>query len=223
MLAVMPFYPPSPASAQKTHYLPLQLGAPIVGKPFSATRTLDYEPANPSPDPLAIHAEEKIFRDSAGRTRSEIKYPGQLSTLGIIDCVAHAHYHWTAGDSVAIRGQISEVAPVTKASEKLSADAPIVEGVPTRHSRSATGKDKAECVAPSLIDADDKALGSAAIDAAKHTAYMPLEIDGHQSAVRDHHLDESLVDSRSSHDPSHEPEIPRTGLTPIRFRHSKTD
>jgi TonB family protein len=32
-----------------------------------------------------------------------------------------------------------------------------------------------------VVDADDKALGSAAMDAAERTAYMPVEIDGHRA------------------------------------------
>lgn len=144
MLVVAPTFFQAALSAQETHILPLQFGAPIVGRPFSGTRTLDYEPAANSPDPIAFHAEQVCFRDSEGRTRSETTYPGKLKTIDIIDPVAHLHYYWTVGDSVAIRGQVKEVSPLSKATEKLSAGAPVVEGLPTRHSHSATGKDKVE-------------------------------------------------------------------------------
>ena len=39
------------ADAQTAHNLPLQGGAPVLEEPFSATRTLDYEPAPGSADP----------------------------------------------------------------------------------------------------------------------------------------------------------------------------
>jgi hypothetical protein len=135
---------PTSALAQAAHILPLQLGAPVVGKPFSGTRTLDYEPAQNSSDPVPYHAEEKQFRDSAGRTRSEFTYPGRLPTIDILDFVAHLHYHWVVGDSVATRSPFPEVAPSTREPAKLDADAPVVEGLPTRYSHSVTGKDKIE-------------------------------------------------------------------------------
>ena len=96
------------AWAQTPHILPLQLGWPVTGAPYSGTRTLDYVPAENSPDPVAVHAEEKISRDSQGRTRSEIKYPDQLATVDILDFVAHVHYHWTVGDNVVSRYTIKD-------------------------------------------------------------------------------------------------------------------
>jgi hypothetical protein len=130
--------------AQGAHVLPLQFGAPVVGKPFTGTRTLDYEPAPNSADPVAYHAEEKQFRDSAGRMRSETKYPDRLPTVDILDFVSHVHYHWTVGDSVVTCGQFPEVAASTRTPVKPDADAPLVEGVPTRHSHFTTGKDRIE-------------------------------------------------------------------------------
>ena len=64
-------------------------------------RTLDYEPAENSSDPVAVHAEEKFYRDSAGRTRSEIKYSDRLAIIDILDFGARVHYHWIAGDAAA--------------------------------------------------------------------------------------------------------------------------
>jgi hypothetical protein len=144
----------SGAIAQQSHVLPLQFGAPVVGKPFSGTRTLDYEPAEGSPDPVAFHAEESIFRDSEGRTRSEIKYPGRLTTIDIIDFVSHQYFQWTVGDTVAFRRKFPEVAPQSTTAEKLASDAPLIEGVPTRHVRSVTGKDKVEKIVESWYSPD---------------------------------------------------------------------
>ena len=42
--------------AQRTHLLPIPYGAPVADEPFSATLTLDYEPAANSSDPTAFHA-----------------------------------------------------------------------------------------------------------------------------------------------------------------------
>ena len=135
---------PAVLPAQQSHVLPLQLGAPVVGEPLSGARTLDYEPAANSPDPVAYHAEEVFFRDSEGRTRSEFMYPGKLKTIDILDFVTHLHYHWVDGDTVATRHLFPEVPPLAKSSMKLDADAPFVEGIPTHYSHFVTGKDRVE-------------------------------------------------------------------------------
>jgi peroxiredoxin len=134
------------ASAQRAHVLPLQLGSPVVGEPCSATRTLDYEPAANSSDPVAVHAEERLFRDSEGRTRSEIKYPNQLLTVDIIDFVAHVHYRWTPGDTVVSSYKIKDAPAATTSAtpEKLPEDAPRIEGIPTRHNHWVTGTETIE-------------------------------------------------------------------------------
>ena len=134
--------------------MPLQFGAPVIGKPFSGTRTLDYEPYTNSPDPVAFHAEEVVFRDSEGRTRSETQYPGRLKIIAIVDFATHQFYRWTVGDSVATYGNFKEVSPATKAPQKLDADAPIIEGVPTRHSHEARGKDRIEKTVDSWYSPD---------------------------------------------------------------------
>ncbi|MEO7030167.1 MAG: redoxin family protein [Acidobacteriaceae bacterium] len=130
------------ASGQSTHTLPLGFGPPLTGAPFSATRTLDYEPVAGSSDPVPVHAEEKISRDSAGRTRSEFKYVDRLPTVDILDVVAHVHYRWTVGDNVVTRYPMKETAALASQAivEKLDETAPLVEGVSTRHFRSVGGK-----------------------------------------------------------------------------------
>jgi len=124
---------PTIALAQRKHVFILQFGSPVAGEPFSATRTLDYEPAVNSTDPVAYHAEEKVFRDSAGRMRSEIKYPNQLPTVHIYDFVGHMYYMWTVGDTVVTSARINEAVWGAHLSvpEKLDADAPLIEGIPT--------------------------------------------------------------------------------------------
>jgi peroxiredoxin len=137
----------SAALAQRNnHVLPLQFGSPVVGEPVSATRTLDYEPAENSPDPVAVHAEERYYRDSAGRTRSEIKYPGQLPTVSIIDFVAHLTYRWTPGDTVVSTTKLKDSPAQTTSGTpgSLPADSPQIEGVPTRHNHHVTGTDNIE-------------------------------------------------------------------------------
>ena len=126
--------------AQRTHLLPIPYGAPVADEPFSATLTLDYEPAANSSDPTAFHAEEKVFRDSQGRTRVEMNYPDRLPTVDIYDCIAHLHYRWTVGDTVALRFPLQGIAAATGAQQPLDADAPQIEGIPTRSYHFVTGK-----------------------------------------------------------------------------------
>jgi peroxiredoxin len=137
---------PTLAVAQHKHVFVLQFGSPVAGEPFSATRTLDYEPAVNSTDPVAYHAEEKVFRDSAGRMRSEIKYANQLPVVYIYDFVGHMFYHWTVGDTVVTSARINEAVWGANLStpEKLDADAPLIEGIPVRHTHQVTGKDSIE-------------------------------------------------------------------------------
>jgi hypothetical protein len=65
----------------------------VSGEPFSATETLDYEPSENSSDPVAVHRDGTLYRDSEGRTRTELKYPGYPAVF-IQDCVAHRIYDW---------------------------------------------------------------------------------------------------------------------------------
>jgi peroxiredoxin/Zn ribbon nucleic-acid-binding protein len=137
---------PTIALAQRKHIFALQFGSPVAGEPFSATRTLDYEPAVDSTDPVAYRAEEKVFRDSAGRMRSEIKYPNQLPTVHIHDFVGAMYYQWTADDTVVTSARINEAVwgANLSASEKLDTDAPLIEGIPVRHTHQVTGKETIE-------------------------------------------------------------------------------
>src|ERR1039458_1393931 len=74
---------PTISLAQHKHVFALQFGSPVADEPFSATRTLDYEPAANSTDPVVYHAEEKVFRDSAGRMRDRKSTRLNSSHLGI--------------------------------------------------------------------------------------------------------------------------------------------
>ncbi len=58
--------PQASVVGQGAHILPLQFGDPVVGEPFYGTRTLDYEPAENSADPVAVHAEERFYRGLGG-------------------------------------------------------------------------------------------------------------------------------------------------------------
>ncbi len=127
------------AAVKNTHPLPLQFGRPVLGEPLSGVRTLDYEPAKGSPDPVAVHAEERYYRDSAGRTRSEFSYPDEAPTVYIVDPVAHTLCHWTVGDTVFSSSALKPSAPEDRPVRKLDADAPLIEGVPTSHTHTVTG------------------------------------------------------------------------------------
>ena len=141
MLCVLPVVAQTP----RRHILPLQYGTPMTGAPFSAVRTLDYEPAAGSPDPTPVHGEEKIWRDSQGRTRSEIRYDNRIGTVEIVDFATKTHYHWVIGDNVVTSSKIPEPrtnVSATRDETPLSADAPQIEGVPTRHAHTVTGDDE---------------------------------------------------------------------------------
>ncbi len=49
----------------------------VAGEPLSATQMLDYEPTGNSSDPVAVNRDGTLYRDSEGRTRTELKSPGQ--------------------------------------------------------------------------------------------------------------------------------------------------
>jgi peroxiredoxin len=133
------------APAQRSHLL-LEVGPTVTGAPFSATRTLDYEPAENSSDPAAVHAEAKVFRDSAGRMRWEIRNPGHLPLVDILDCVAHIHYRWSVGETTVMRYPLQNTTPAatSPAAETLDPDAPQVEGMPTRRSHRVVGTNSVE-------------------------------------------------------------------------------
>jgi len=131
---------------QVRHVLPLQGGAPVTGAPFSGVRTLDYEPAEKSSDPTPVHAEEKIWRDSEGRTRSEIRYGDQLANVYIVDLVARVRYAWASGDTVVRTYRLQPPTPGATsraAPAELPDDAPVIEGVRTLYSRVVKGTDAA--------------------------------------------------------------------------------
>jgi peroxiredoxin len=78
--------------------------------------------------------------------RSEIKYANQLPVVYIYDFVGHMFYHWTVGDTVVTSARINEAVWGANLStpEKLDADAPLIEGIPVRHTHQVTGKDSIE-------------------------------------------------------------------------------
>jgi hypothetical protein len=148
------------ASGQSTNHV---IGLPsfcVAGEPFSATRTLDYEPTEGASDPVAVHREGRLYRDSDGRMRTELKYPGYTAVF-IQDCGAQLLYNWTVGDTELRCGSLKNsgmgtVTDKTAAPLRANEDVVLVEGVVTRHSRSVREKDgKVELIyehwyAPSL-------------------------------------------------------------------------
>jgi hypothetical protein len=109
----------------------------VSGEPLSATETLDYEPSENSSDPVAVHREAMLYRDSEGRMRTELKYPGYTAVF-IQDCVAHRLYNWTVGDTELRCGKLEGVGYVTDktaAPEGPNKDSAVIEGVSTHHSR----------------------------------------------------------------------------------------
>jgi len=200
------------AWAQTTHLLPAQATRPFTGAPMSATRTLDYEPAENSPDPVAAHAEQKFFRDSEGRTRYEIKYPNQLPTVDILDFVAHVHYHWTIGDNIVTRTPIKDSTSPSNTLPGLPENPPLIEGVPTRYNRTVRGADGET---PEVIESwysPDLHMTMVSIDDKPATG---------KTTVRFQHVSRAEPDAALFHvpagmtmqDPNHQPPPPLMGLS----------
>ncbi len=115
----------------------------VGGEPFSATQTLDYEPTEGATDPVAVHREGALYRDSEGRMRTELKYPGYTAVF-IQDCVTHVLYDWTIGEGkrdMELRcGDIKHsgmgtVTDNTPAPLRPNEQVALMEGIETRHSR----------------------------------------------------------------------------------------
>jgi hypothetical protein len=129
-----------PAVALRKNKIGLPSESCVAGKPLIATETLDYNPIGNTSDPLPLHREGMLYRDSKGRTRKELTYPGQPQWVFIQDCVAGVRYSWRVGDTEAVRSKIKHVAPViekTAASERVDndEDSLLIEGTTTYHSR----------------------------------------------------------------------------------------
>jgi hypothetical protein len=120
--------------------IPLPFEYCVVGAPLTATRTLDYEPTQNSSDPVKLHRDATLYRNSEGRTRTEFKYPDQPQPVSVFiqDCVAGLYYSWRVGDTVAKRWKMKHVGHTydAKTAPNLDndKDAEVIDGVPTRHS-----------------------------------------------------------------------------------------
>lgn len=129
---------PLPAVGQLSkQVMSLPFESCVVGAPITATRTLDYEPATNSSDPIRMHRDGVLYRDSEGRTRMELKYADHESIF-IQDCVAGVRYSWRVGGTVAVREKMKHMGhpydATTAPKPDSGNDAVVLEGVPTRHS-----------------------------------------------------------------------------------------
>lgn len=110
----------------------------VIGAPLTATRTVDYEPAQNSSDPVKMHREGTLYRDSEGRTRTELQYTNQPLLVYIQDCVAGFTYRWRVGDTNAVRIKMRNVGhpyyPMTAPKLDDAKNTVTIEDVPTRHS-----------------------------------------------------------------------------------------
>ena len=124
-------------STHRKPVLPIQFGPVVKDAPVTAIRVLDCTPAAGA-NANAIHGEEKFARDSAGRTRSEVRYDGNPATITILDHVAHAEWTWREGDTVARKLPLKEY-PVAETRLVTYPDtAPKFDGVPTSYTRTAS-------------------------------------------------------------------------------------
>src|SRR5579863_3647442 len=92
--------------------IPLPFEHCVVGAPLTAIRTIDYEPTQNSSDPVKMHRDGTLYRDSEGRTRTELNYPNQPLSVFMQDGAAGFSYRWRVGDTAAIRIKMSHVGPV---------------------------------------------------------------------------------------------------------------
>lgn len=135
---VVSLFPVIALGQSSKNVIPLPFERCVVGAPLTATRTLDYEPAQNSSDPVKMHRDGTLYRDSEGRTRTELKYPNQSLWIFVQDCVAGFWYRWSVGDTVVVRGKMRHAGPPyhARAAPKLhdGENTVMIEGVPTRHS-----------------------------------------------------------------------------------------
>jgi TonB family protein len=129
------FCGPAMHGQSNRHILPVTYCCPVSDAPFSGTRVMDYEPSPGSSDPKPVHGEEVFYRDSIGRTRSEVSYGDQPAQITLLDFAKGFFYRWTANDNIVTRYKLPNPGQKPEAPEKvdLPADAPVVEGVPTRY------------------------------------------------------------------------------------------
>jgi hypothetical protein len=139
-LALLAMFPTGALAQASKGVLPLPFRYCVIGAPLTATETLDYEPVENSSDPVRMHRDGTLYRDSEGRTRLELKYPDQPQPVSVFiqDCVAGFAYHWRVGDSVAQRETMKRRGHPydTAAASKLDGgpNTLLIEGVPARHS-----------------------------------------------------------------------------------------
>jgi hypothetical protein len=117
----------------------------VVGAPLSATQTLDYEPMGNTSDPIPVHRDGMLYRDSEGRARTELKYPDQPQPLSVfrMDCVAGFRYWWRGGDTIAHRQRMRHPGPTIDKTNNPNErnnelDLVVIEGVATDHSHNVT-------------------------------------------------------------------------------------
>ncbi|QEE27678.1 TlpA family protein disulfide reductase [Terriglobus albidus] len=134
LFASVPLVAQTAATSHRKPTLPLQFGPVVKDAPVSAIRVLDFEPAD-GVDAPKVHGEEKLFRDSAGNTPSEISYDGGPATIYILDHVANLELTWQEGEKVAHQYPLKEARVAEKKTASYDADAPKIDGVPTHYSR----------------------------------------------------------------------------------------
>lgn len=137
-IVVVMLFPIIALGQSSTNVIPLPFEHCVVGAPLTATRTVDYEPAQNSSDPATMHRDGTLYRDAEGRTRTELKYPNQPLSVFIGDCVAGFWYRWRVGDATAVRIRMRQVGhpydAITVPKLVDGKNTAMIEGVPTHHS-----------------------------------------------------------------------------------------
>ena len=113
-----------------------------LNKPVEITERVQENPPAGSPLPRRDF-EEKVFRDSRGRTRIEVHLPNARTRITINDVVAQKRYHWREGKDDVATTDLPPIHEHHDTTRPLPPDAPVVAGLPTiaHHTASSTKAD----------------------------------------------------------------------------------
>ena len=120
--------PIAPLLRRHVEFLDIR-GLNTPGAPFSGTCVLDFVPAAGSSEPL-VHEEEKFYRDSQGRMRTDYTWKGSPERHHVVD-PGKGRWLWTAEDTEPKHFDAPAVPVNPPQPAPAEADAPRVAGVAT--------------------------------------------------------------------------------------------
>lgn len=112
---------------------PAVMHAPITGKPIEATRTTKVETLHGVAKP--VYWEQRIFRDSEGRVRVEMRSCSCAAWIFLTDPVAHKRYEWREGADNLKSVDLPAAYLPRKPLPAALPDAPVIDGHPAIYTR----------------------------------------------------------------------------------------